>query len=56
MKLNTIQKRSVTKEQAIKTLRKNGIECDEKQTEEILDFLYFIAKLAVHQYFKEKKG
>jgi len=55
MRVNAPQKRTITPEQAVKILRKNGVECDEKQAEKILDFLYFLAKLSVHQYFNEKK-
>jgi len=44
-------KRKITPEQAIKILRKNGIEATEKDAEIILDFLYFLAKLTVNQYF-----
>jgi len=36
-------------------LKANGIECSEKDAAEILEFLYFLGKLAVRQYFNEKK-
>ncbi|BAU55594.1 hypothetical protein [Mucilaginibacter gotjawali] len=52
MKTNEFEKRNITPEQAIKILRKNGIECDEKDAKIILDFLYNLAKLAVNQHFK----
>jgi hypothetical protein len=55
MKTNNHGKRNITIEQAVKILRKNGIECDEKEAKIILDFLYFLAKLSVNQYFNEKK-
>ena len=55
MKTNNHGKRNITVEQAAKILRKNGIECDEKEAKIILDFLYFLAKLSVNQYFNEKK-
>jgi hypothetical protein len=44
-------KRNITPEQAIKVLKKNGIEATEKDAEIILDFLYLLAKLTVNQYF-----
>lgn len=52
---SVFKKRNISPEQAIKTLRKNGIECDEKEAKIILDFLYILAKLSVDQYFNEKK-
>jgi hypothetical protein len=55
VKVNTIQKRNITPAQAIKILEKNGIQATEEEARKILDFLYFLAKLAVHQYFNEKK-
>ena len=54
MKLNTIQKRNITPAKAVKLLKKNGIDATEKEAENILDFLYFIAKLVVNQNFNEK--
>ena len=50
MRLGTVAKRGITPEKAIKQLRSNGIEVNEKEAEEILDFLYFLAKLTVKQY------
>lgn len=35
----------------MKAIRKNGVEVSEKEAQEILDFLYFLAKLTVNQYF-----
>lgn len=43
-------KRTLTTAHAIKVLGKNGINVTEKEAEEILDFLYFLAKLTVNQY------
>lgn len=56
MKPGTAAKRGITPEKAIKTLRSNGIEVNEKEAEEILDFLYILAKLAVNQYVTETHG
>jgi len=50
---NLTEKRNITPQMAVKILRKNGIEVDEKKAEEILDFLYLWAKLTVKQYLKE---
>lgn len=49
-----LEKRTVTPEQAVKILRKNGVEVNESQAKVILDFLYILAKLTVNQYFKNK--
>ncbi|HWY37586.1 MAG TPA: hypothetical protein VNY73_03440 [Bacteroidia bacterium] len=40
----TFSIRKVSVDQAIKMLRRNGIQASEEQTEMILDFLYLIAK------------
>lgn len=37
--------RKVTIDQAMKILRNNGIETNEEQAKEILDFLYLLAKM-----------
>ena len=37
---------------AVKILRKNGIEIDEKQVAEVLDLLFILAKLEVENYLK----
>ena len=50
------EKRNVTPEMAVKILRKNGVEVDEKKASDILDFLYFLAKLTVKQYIENGKG
>jgi hypothetical protein len=47
------EKRKVTPEMAIKYFRENGIEIDEKLAENLLDLMYFFAKLSVDQYIKE---
>jgi len=46
------EKRNITPEMAVKILRKNGVEMDEKKAEEVFDMLYFLAKLIVNQNFK----
>lgn len=50
------EKRNITLEMAIKVLRKNGVEIDEKKVLEILDFLYLLAKLTVNQYINNPDG
>jgi hypothetical protein len=56
MKAGSSEKRNVTTEKAIKTLRENGVEVSEKEAQEILDFLYFLAKLTVSQHVKNNNG
>jgi hypothetical protein len=46
------EKRSITPEMAVKVFKKNGVEIDEKKASEVLDLIYFIAKLIVNQNFK----
>ena len=53
MNTNLPEKRNVTTEQAVKMLQKNGIELSEKKVEEVLDLMYFFAKLLVNQNFKK---
>ena len=53
---NLTEKRNVTPEMAIKYFRENGIEIDEKLAENLLDLMYFFAKLSVDQYVKEISG
>jgi hypothetical protein len=50
---NLAEKRNVTPEMAIKYFRENGIEIDDKLAENLLDLMYFFAKLSVDQYIKE---
>ncbi len=47
------QKRSLTTKDAIRVMRENGVEISEKEAEEILDFLYFLAKLTVNQFIND---
>ncbi len=54
MNTNLPEKRNVTTEQAVKVLQKNGVELSEKKMAEVLDFMYFLAKLALDQYLKDK--
>lgn len=44
------KKRSVTAADTVTAMRDAGIEVSEKDAEIILEFLYFLAKLAVNQY------
>ncbi len=37
---------------AVKILQKNGVEIDEKKAVEVLDLVYFLAKLIVNQNYK----
>ncbi len=46
------EKRNITPEMAVKILLKNGVEIDEKKAAEVLDLMYFLAKLIVNQNFK----
>jgi hypothetical protein len=55
MKAGLSEKRNVTPQQAIKILEQNGLKISEKEAEEILDFLYFLGKLSVNQYFNKDK-
>ena len=45
------EKRNITPEMAVRMLRENGVEIDEKKAAEVLDLLYFLAKLIVNQNF-----
>jgi hypothetical protein len=47
------EKRSITPEMAVKILQKNGVQIDERKAAELLDLMYFFAKLSVNQYIKE---
>ena len=49
---NLTEKRNVTPEMAVRILKKQGVEIDEKKASEVLDLMYFIAKLIVNQNFK----
>jgi len=46
-------KRKITAEIAVKILKKNNIEVDEKEAEIILEFMYFLGELSVSLYFKD---
>lgn len=56
MAIRALKKRNITPAQAVKILRENGIETDEINAKIILDFLYFLAKLTIKQYFNEQKN
>jgi len=47
------RKRNITPEQAVKILRENGVEIDEIKAAELLELMYFFAKLIVNQNFKK---
>lgn len=47
------RKRNITPEKAIKILSENGLDIDKKDAQEVLDILYFLAKLIVRQNFKK---
>lgn len=51
MSKELLRKRKVTTTDTIKALHENGIEVSEKDAQIVLDFLYFLAKLTVNQYF-----
>jgi hypothetical protein len=53
VKPRTTDNRSITPEKAKKILLENGLEVNEKEAQEILDLLYFFAKLIVNQNFKK---
>ena len=46
------EKRNITAEMAVRILKKQGIEIDEKKALEVLDLMYFIAKLILNQNIK----
>jgi len=50
----TIQ-RKITRQKAAEALGKEGINCTEKEATVIVDFLYLLARIAIHQYFSEVK-
>lgn len=56
MKAGLSEKRNVTPQQAVKILEQSGLKISEKEAEEILDFLYFLGKLTVNQYFNKDKN
>ena len=41
---------------AVKLLQEKGVNVNEKDAENILDFLYFLAKLSVKQYINKKEN
>ena len=55
MKAGLSETRNITPQQAVKILEQNGVKISEKEAAEILDFLYFLGKLTVNQYFKNDK-
>lgn len=53
MKYTLIRKQNITPEKAIKILSESGIDIDKKDAQEVLDIMYFLAKLIVRQNFKK---
>jgi len=53
MKAGLSEKRNVTPQQAVKILEQNGLKISEKEAENILELMYFLAKLIVNQNFKK---
>ncbi|MEO6523517.1 MAG: hypothetical protein ABIN91_17675 [Mucilaginibacter sp.] len=53
MRKNLIDKRRITTEKAIEVLARNGIQVTANKAEEILDLMYFLAKLIVDQHLKK---
>ena len=52
MDTTTKEKRNISTADAVKILRKSSVEIDEKKAEEVLELMYFLAKLIVNQNFK----
>lgn len=50
--MNT-RKRNISIEKAFEILSKNGVKLSEKNVEEVLDLMYFLAKLIVNQNLKK---
>jgi len=48
-------KRSLTAKDAVSILEKDGVKVTEKEAEDILNLMYFLAKIIVKQNFIEKK-
>lgn len=48
-----VKKRNITPKKAVEILSKSGVQIGEKKAEELLDFMYFLAKLIVNQNFKK---
>ena len=48
--------RKITASMAVKLLQEKGVNVNEKDAENILDFLYFLAKLSVKQYINKKEN
>ena len=46
-------KRNITTQKAIEILSRNGVKLSEKKVEEVLDLMYFLAKLIINQNFKK---
>ncbi|WP_199561018.1 hypothetical protein [Mucilaginibacter hurinus] len=53
MRKNIDTKRKITPEMAVKILAENGMQVTVDQAKNILELLYFLAKLEVDQYLKK---
>lgn len=47
------EKRYITTQKAIEILSENGVKLSKKKAEEVLDLMYFLARLIVNQNFKK---
>ncbi len=56
MKAGLSEKRNVTPQQAVRILKQNGLKISEKEAENVLDLMYFLAKLIVNQNFKNENS
>jgi len=45
------EKRNISPQKAVEIMEKNGVKITEKKAEELLDLMYFLAKLIVIQNF-----
>jgi hypothetical protein len=52
MDTTTKERRKITPADAVKILNKSGVEIDEKKAKEVLELIYFLAKLIVNQNFR----
>jgi hypothetical protein len=48
-----LEKRKLSTHFVITEMRKNGVEVSEKKADEVLDLIYFLAKLIVKENFKQ---
>ncbi|WP_179415421.1 hypothetical protein HDF19_21170 [Mucilaginibacter sp. E4BP6] len=53
MEFTQSEKRNITPEKAVQILQKKGIKIELEDAKNLLDFMYFLAKLIVEQNFKK---